>query len=169
MAGGRSLAALALILLLAACGRIIPPTVTGPAPPARPPISGVTALSAGLRPGPHVMSLRLSQNDAVTALASFRESCGRLVSRTDNSGLTQGRDWKPACDAAGAGWAASGVAGVNLRPPRAPGSTPTGSGQAEPGYNEAQPCIPRRCRATSLAHRTALHRRPPIDRAWPAL
>ncbi len=111
MPRGRSLAALALILLLAACGRLIPPG-KGPTPPLRPPVvrptlPAETALTAGIRSGPAVASLAMGQSDAVAALASFRESCARLVSRTDNSGLTRSSDWKPACDAAGAGWPAA--------------------------------------------------------------
>jgi len=97
----RQLAALALLLVLAACGRVIPP-VSGPAP-SRPPVTptaGKTAVTAGVHAGPAIENLRVTQNDAVGALASFKESCGRLTSRTDNSGLTRGSDWKPACDAA---------------------------------------------------------------------
>jgi membrane-bound lytic murein transglycosylase A len=112
---GRTLAATLLLLLLAACGRIIPPS-TGPTPPSRPPVrpppvaaplAGDNAITAGVHGGPAIGSLHIAQNDAVGALASFRESCARLVSRTDNSGLTRGSDWKPACDAAAAGWPAS--------------------------------------------------------------
>lgn len=105
-ARGRRLAALALLLLVAACGRIIPPA-SGPTPtrpPSPPPVAvpqpGETALTAGVYAGPPIESLRVTQNDAVGALASFKESCGRLVSRADNSGLTRGSDWQPACDAA---------------------------------------------------------------------
>jgi len=116
---GRSFAALALMLLLAACGRLIPPG-KGPTPPIGPPIvrptvPGATALTAGLRSGPAVAGLGLSQTDAVAALGSFRESCARLVSRNDNSGLTRGSDWKPACDAAAAGWPAADARGFFAR------------------------------------------------------
>ncbi|MDE2436250.1 MAG: murein transglycosylase A [Sphingomonadales bacterium] len=99
----RRLAALALIALLAACGRIIPPprvpppttppTVVAPPPPA-------TALLAGVVAGPSIASLGLGTDDAAAALASFRESCPRLTTRSDDSGLTRPEDWKPACVAA---------------------------------------------------------------------
>lgn len=113
----RRLAALLLLLLTAACGRIIPPT-SGPVP-SRPPVvsvprPGSNALSEGIHTGPTIASLRIAQNDAVTALASFRESCARLVGRTDGSGLTRGGDWKPACDAA-PGWPASDARGFFTR------------------------------------------------------
>jgi membrane-bound lytic murein transglycosylase A len=44
------------------------------------------------------------------ALASFRESCPRLLARTDASGLTTNEDWRPACTAA-ATWPSSDAAG----------------------------------------------------------
>ncbi len=50
--------------------------------------------------GPAIASLTLGAEDAGGALASFRESCPRLVVRSDASGLTQGADWQPACAAA---------------------------------------------------------------------
>jgi membrane-bound lytic murein transglycosylase A len=58
---------------------------------------------AGLRAGPAVRDLRLELGDARGALASFRESCPKLLVRTDASGLTRNADWQPACTAA-AGW-----------------------------------------------------------------
>jgi membrane-bound lytic murein transglycosylase A len=92
------------MLLLAACGRIIPPGST-PSRPTKPPVvtvprPGANALTEGVHGGPPIESLRITQNDAVTALTSFRESCARLTGRTDGSALTRGSDWKPACDAA---------------------------------------------------------------------
>ena len=89
-------AALALVLLLAACGGLNPRTRV-------PPVSGAgpdTALAAGLRFGPPVERLGLSGDDAGSALSAFRESCPRLLARSDVSGLTRNLDWKPACDAA---------------------------------------------------------------------
>ena len=38
---------------------------------------------AGIRPGPTVESLRLAAPDAAGALASFSESCPRLLRRSD--------------------------------------------------------------------------------------
>jgi membrane-bound lytic murein transglycosylase A len=98
------LAALAPVLLLASCVRLIPdgaPPATVPAPP--PPAN---ALAAGIGAGPAISSLKLSGADARGALSAFKASCPRLIGRTDASGLTSGADWKPACDAA-ATWPAA--------------------------------------------------------------
>ncbi len=108
--------ALLATLLVAGCVRVVPegrapppisaPTVsptpaptatTTPPPPPIPPM--VTA-------GPSVASLRLSAEDARGALASFVESCPRVVSRNDNSKLTTGADWRTVCDRARA-WPAT--------------------------------------------------------------
>ena len=42
----------------------------------------------------------MSLADAGAALASFRESCPKIVRRSDASGLTSQDDWRPACTAA---------------------------------------------------------------------
>ncbi len=102
----RNLAALSAILLLAACGKLIPPV--------KPPPPAGTALAAGLFRGPDIASLNIDAADAASALASFRESCPRLIARTDASMLTQREDWKPACDAA-ASWPAAGAGGIFAR------------------------------------------------------
>ncbi|HMO67431.1 MAG TPA: murein transglycosylase A, partial [Novosphingobium sp.] len=91
--------ALALVGLLAACGRLIPP---GPTPPP----AAETALALGVKRGPALSSLAMAPDDAAGALSSFRESCPRVLARTDTSGLTRNGDWKPACDAA-ATWPAA--------------------------------------------------------------
>ena len=120
----RSTAALALLVLLAACGRIIPPA-QGPRPlPSRPPVAGpVTqppitlpgnALSAGVTRGPAMSSLSIAGDDAAEALTAFRASCPRLLSRSDASGLARGADWKPACDAA-ASWFSADARGFFTR------------------------------------------------------
>ena len=107
MPGSRSrrLAALSLAIALRACGRLIP-QVAAPLPPVAPPAvpapvpAAASALFAGLKAGPEVAALGLRQADAEGALASFRESCPRLLTRKDTSGLTQGSDWRDACTAA---------------------------------------------------------------------
>ncbi len=95
-----TLAVLMLGLALSGCVRLIPPpkvpvTPTGPAP--------TTALLAGIAAGPEVGKLGMDQADALGALASFRESCPKLITRTDASGLTRPQDWVAACTAA-ASW-----------------------------------------------------------------
>jgi membrane-bound lytic murein transglycosylase A len=99
----RKAIALTAALLLASCGKIIPPTTS--VPPVPPP-TGTTALTAGVRAGPQISSLGLGQADAATSLASFRVICARLLSRNDGSGLTRNADWKASCDAA-ARWSSS--------------------------------------------------------------
>lgn len=61
------------------------------------------ATGAGVALGPDIASLNLQASKASAALQSFRTSCSSLVRRTDNSGLTQGEDWRQSCDAA-KGW-----------------------------------------------------------------
>jgi membrane-bound lytic murein transglycosylase A len=117
MAGWTSrLIALAGAALLGAC-TVIPQTgVYNPGPPIRAPqqpqpspgqapttAPPPNAVTIGVRPGPGVASLGLTDVTAGPALVSFRESCPRLTSRRDNSGLTETQDWQPACSAA-AGW-----------------------------------------------------------------
>lgn len=95
----RGLAVLALSLLLAACGRLVPPGQI------RPP-TGQTAVSSGLKAGPAIARLAIANDDAASALVSFRESCPLLLARIDTSGLTRNGDWKPACESA-ASWPAA--------------------------------------------------------------
>ena len=82
-------AALAAALLLAACGPIIPrvepPAQPTPVPTATP--TPPTALLMGVRAGPSIGSLDLAQADAGPALASFVESCPRLVAREELTAL----------------------------------------------------------------------------------
>ncbi|WP_443216436.1 murein transglycosylase A [Sphingorhabdus sp. Alg231-15] len=58
------------------------------------------ATGAGIALGPDIASLNLRSGKASAALQSFRASCSSLVRRTDNSGLSQGEDWRQSCDAA---------------------------------------------------------------------
>ena len=106
LASLRGLAAGLLLLVLAACGKLVPPT--------QPPPPSDTAKGAGVFRGPDIASLRIAGDDAAAALASFRESCPRLLARTDASLLTSSADWKPACDAAGT-WPAAGAPGFFAR------------------------------------------------------
>jgi membrane-bound lytic murein transglycosylase A len=53
-----------------------------------------------LHRGPAIAALALAPSDASAALASFVESCPRLLARIDNSGLTKVEDWRPVCAAA---------------------------------------------------------------------
>ncbi len=92
-------------IILAGCVRLIPegnPPVT---PPVTPPVSNpgsdaTSAALAGVREGPSIGSLNFTSGDAETALRSFIESCPRLTTRTDQTGLTREVDWQPACVAA---------------------------------------------------------------------
>ncbi|WP_086739089.1 murein transglycosylase A [Erythrobacter colymbi] len=95
----RALLALAMLLALAACGRVIPPpAVTTPVAPV-----AANAAMAGVALGPALAGLGLADPDARGALASFIESCPKLLARDDASGLTRREDWQPACTAA-RGW-----------------------------------------------------------------
>ncbi len=97
----RAVLALALLVLVTACGRIIPGGTA--APPAGGAPVAANAVLAGLVAGPALASLPLTDSDAQGALASFIESCPRLLARDDASGLTRREDWRGACDAA-RGW-----------------------------------------------------------------
>ena len=98
----RGLVAGFLLVLLAACGRMVPPTM--PPPPSD------TAKGVGVFRGPEIGALRIASDDAAAALASFRESCPRLLARTDASLLTSSGDWKVPCDSA-ATWPAAAAPG----------------------------------------------------------
>ncbi len=86
----QSASAVLCLLALASCARILPI----PQPVFE------DAASLGAVPGPEIAMLGLEQEDASSALASFIESCPKLLSRNDQSGLTQRADWRAACDAA---------------------------------------------------------------------
>jgi membrane-bound lytic murein transglycosylase A len=94
----RAVLALAMLLLAAACGRIIPNGSA--APPAVTVPVAANAVLAGLAAGPALAALPLTDRDAQGALTSFIESCPRLLARDDASGLTRPDDWRGACDAA---------------------------------------------------------------------
>lgn len=97
----RPLLAVAMLLMVASCGRLIPqgsvppPVSTGGAAPAV-----ANAVLAGVAAGPAFAALSVSDADARGALASFIESCPKLLARDDASGLTRREDWQRPCDAA---------------------------------------------------------------------
>lgn len=77
----------------------IPSTPDATLPAAAQPGDGTTAATLGVVRGPEIGSLKVDARKAKLAMDSFRTSCPGLIRRTDNSGLTQGSDWAPACDA----------------------------------------------------------------------
>ncbi|MEP1420220.1 MAG: MltA domain-containing protein, partial [Erythrobacter sp.] len=102
---GAGAAALASLVLLSGCLRLVP-DVSPPSPvlPVPPPVTtGTSAALSGVVRGPSVGALGISQSDAGTALAGFVESCPQLLRREDRSGLSYNTDWRPACEAA-VGW-----------------------------------------------------------------
>lgn len=114
----RPLGVIAALVLLAGCVRLVPEG-HGPGgmlpPPVRPPVATTppppaNALLSGVRVGPLPSGLGLGQANAAGALASFIESCPRLLQRNDASGLTRSADWAPACAAAST-WPAGDAAG----------------------------------------------------------
>lgn len=81
-----------------------PVRIVGTTPlPATPVVAiagAATAAQAGVLAGPPVASLPITEPQAEAARAAFLLSCPGLMRRTDASGLTQGTDWQPACQAA---------------------------------------------------------------------
>jgi membrane-bound lytic murein transglycosylase A len=77
----------------------IPSTAQAPLPPAVASGDRLTAAALGVVRGPEIGSLAVDPRRASLAMASFRTSCPGLVRRNDTTGLTQGADWQPACDA----------------------------------------------------------------------
>lgn len=106
-------AAAALIALgLASCARVVPapqsppppPAAPAPAPPPAPPVPAPppaeNAAAAGVRAGPSVASLGLSDAALRRAFDAFLLSCPSIANRTDLSGLTRPEDWRAECDEA---------------------------------------------------------------------
>jgi len=71
-----------------------------PATPVVPVAGALNAAQSGILAGPPVASLPITEPQAEAARAAFALSCPGLMRRTDASGLTQGADWQPACQAA---------------------------------------------------------------------
>ncbi|WP_298300882.1 MltA domain-containing protein [uncultured Erythrobacter sp.] len=102
---GAGISALASLVLLSGCLRLVP-DATPPRPDLAtpPPIPAASSAAfAGVQRGPSVGALGIGQGDAGTALAAFIESCPQLLRREDKSGLSYNADWRPACEAA-VGW-----------------------------------------------------------------
>lgn len=95
LGGASRLAALAALALL---GFGAPALAQESLPPRVPP-APVPALTLGVAPGPPIDSLFLADK-ADMALASFRESCPKLLKRDDASGLTRPGDWEQVCELA---------------------------------------------------------------------
>ncbi|QIQ87874.1 murein transglycosylase A [Erythrobacter sp.] len=93
----RSLPSLAFLLMLAGCAAV----PSGVAPRASLPTAATSAALAGVARGPALGALGLTQANAAAALASFRESCPKLLAREDASGLSAPADWRASCAAAG--------------------------------------------------------------------
>ena len=77
----------------------IPSTPEATLPPPVQTGDGTNAAALGVIRGPQIGALQVDARKANLAMDSFKTSCPGLVRRNDNSGLTQGSDWIPACDA----------------------------------------------------------------------
>lgn len=77
----------------------IPSTPEATLPPPVQTGDGTNAAALGVVRGPQIGALQVVARKANLAMDSFKTSCLGLVRRNDNSGLTQGSDWIPACDA----------------------------------------------------------------------
>jgi len=98
----RAVLAVAMLLALAACGRVIPQGSLPPPAVVTAPVAPVAAnaVLTGVAIGPSLAALSVSDADARGALASFIESCPRLLARDDASGLTRREDWRGPCERA---------------------------------------------------------------------
>lgn len=77
----------------------IPSTPEATLPPPVQTGDGTNAAALGAVRGPQIGTLQVDARQANLAMDSFKTSCPGLFRRNDNSGLTQGSDWIPACDA----------------------------------------------------------------------
>jgi membrane-bound lytic murein transglycosylase A len=96
-----ALAMMPILLVAAGCGRIVPQGALPP-PAVSTPVAPIAAnaVMAGIAAGPALATLAVTDADARGALASFIESCPRLIAREDASGLTRPADWNAPCEAA---------------------------------------------------------------------
>lgn len=91
--------ALAILLLLAGCGRLIPEANTPSATIPSPPIPASAAL-LGATPFVGIDISGMARAEAAADLDAFLLSCRVATSRTDRSGLTRPDDWETPCAAA---------------------------------------------------------------------
>ena len=75
-----------------------------------PTVPSANAAGLGVVAGPDFASLGINDVNARAPLLSLRESCPKLVGRTDMSGLTRPADWQMVC-AAAANWSDDQAAG----------------------------------------------------------
>ncbi|TRD11731.1 hypothetical protein FGU71_07535 [Erythrobacter insulae] len=94
--------ALAILLLLAGCGRIIPGSVPPSTPISTPPAGPIAATAAllGASPIGAVSFGGADRAEIGSDLDAFLLSCPVATRRTDLSGLTQPSDWSEPCRAA---------------------------------------------------------------------
>jgi membrane-bound lytic murein transglycosylase A len=153
--------ALAAVTLLAGCSGIIPSS-SGPPVTPTPGTSAANAAFAGVKRGPSVGRLGMSPGDASTALASFIESCPKLLRRTDTSGLTSQNDWRVACNASST-WPASGATKFfdeHFETAQVGNGTAFATGYFEPEIRGSQARMP--------GFDTPVYKMPPeLIRAWP--
>ena len=154
---------LAASVLLSACVNVVPSSSPTVRPAPAPPGAVTSAALAGIQRGPEIAGLGFSGSDASGGLASFRESCPKLLARTDQSGLTQREDWRPACEAA-AGWPlgdASRFFSSYFEPVRIGDGTAFATGYFEPEI--------RGSRGRAPGYDVPVYKMPPeLERAWPA-
>jgi membrane-bound lytic murein transglycosylase A len=77
----------------------IPSRPADPLPAAVAKENATNAAGLGAVRGPQITALGITQQKAAAAMSAFRTSCPSLVKREDLSGLTNGADWVPACNA----------------------------------------------------------------------
>lgn len=149
-----------LVFGLAGCANIIPQT--SPPGAAAPVIAPASASVSGVKLGPSVSQLGMGANDAGAALLSFRESCPKLLRRTDTSGLTRQQDWRGACDAS-ATWPQGRAADFFAQffeTAQVGGGTAFATGYFEPQIAGSRTRLP--------GYDTPVYRMPPdLLRAWP--
>jgi len=153
--------ALAAVTLLAGCSGIIPSS-SGPPGTPTPGTSAANAAFAGVKRGPSVGSLGMGPGDASTALASFIESCPKLLRRTDTSGLTSQNDWASACSASST-WPVSGATKFfdeHFETAQVGNGTAFATGYFEPEIKGSRTRMP--------GFDTPVYKMPPeLIRAWP--